>query len=197
MPYLVFDTETTGLPDWRQPADAPGQPRLASFALLCVDDDLEIEDRTYGLVLPDGWQMPAEATAVNGLTNEQLQTEGFPISYVMNLFHHAAIGRTLVAHNLQFDTKIARGEFRRLGGEFESRAQRWLSGICTMRSLVEACAIPHPTRSGYKYPRLGEACTKLLGGELVGAHHALTDAKACLRLLRYMIAHNLCRAEAA
>jgi hypothetical protein len=24
MPYLVFDTETTGLPDWRQPADAPG-----------------------------------------------------------------------------------------------------------------------------------------------------------------------------
>ena len=94
MPYLVFDTETTGLPDWRQPADAPGQPRLASFALLCVDDDLEIERREYGLVLPDGWEMPAEATAINGLTNERLHAEGLPISHVMNMFNHAAIGRT-------------------------------------------------------------------------------------------------------
>ena len=197
MPYLVFDTETTGLPDWRQPADAPGQPRLASYALLCVDDDLEIEERVYGLVQPDGWEMPAEASAINGLTNERLNAEGQPIDYVMNIFHHAAIGRTLVAHNLQFDTKIARGEFRRLSGEFEIMAIRWLRGICTMRSLVEACAIPHPSRSGYKYPRLGEACAKLLGGELIGAHHALADAKACLRLLRYMVAHGLCRAEAA
>lgn len=51
--YLVIDTETTGLPDWRLPADAEGQPRLASWCFILAD-----------------------AGAINGLTNERLQAEG-------------------------------------------------------------------------------------------------------------------------
>lgn len=27
---LVYDTETTGLPDWHQPSDAPQQPHLVA-----------------------------------------------------------------------------------------------------------------------------------------------------------------------
>jgi len=32
--YLVFDTETTGLFDFKLPADDPSQPRLASAAFI-------------------------------------------------------------------------------------------------------------------------------------------------------------------
>lgn len=184
MPYLVLDTETTGLPDWRLPADAEGQPRLASWCFLFVDDDLEIEERRYELVRPDGWTMPDAAAAVNGLTQERLIAEGHDVALALHLLNGAiAEGRTLVAHNLQFDTKIMRGEFRRAGYDDAARCS---GGICTMRALTQACGLPKPTGNGLKFPRLAEACLVLLGRDLPGAHNALIDAKACLWLLRVM-----------
>lgn len=194
MPYLVFDTETTGLPDWSAPADAEHQPRLASYALLLVDDDLEIEGRMHGLVQPEEWEIPAAATAINGLTQERLVAEGIPAIYVLQaLRREIDKGRTLVAHNLQFDTKVMRGELRR----WKMSDAGCLAGICTMRGLTEACALPHPKRSGYKFPRLEEACLTLLDHKLQGAHDALNDAKACLWLLRVMAKRGLLMREAA
>lgn len=40
--YAVFDTEGTGLFDYKQPADAKGQPRMASLAILYVNEALDI-----------------------------------------------------------------------------------------------------------------------------------------------------------
>lgn len=194
MTYVVLDTETTGLPDWSAPADAPSQPRLASYCLLKLDDDFEIEARTYGLVKPDGWEMPAGATAINGLTQERLATEGISIVHVLEVVRrYIDEGCTLVAHNLQFDAKIIRGELRRaLMPDNNCRG-----GICTMRSLINQCAIPHPTRAGYKFPRLEEACRLLLQRNIHGAHDALADAKACLWLLRFMKQSNLLLSKVA
>ncbi|MEY4951800.1 MAG: hypothetical protein RL299_224, partial [Pseudomonadota bacterium] len=39
MGYLVIDTETSGLFDFKKPADDPSQPRLASLAMIWADDD--------------------------------------------------------------------------------------------------------------------------------------------------------------
>lgn len=194
MNYLVFDTETTGLPDWSKPADAEGQPRLASWCMLFVDEDLEIEQRHYGLVKPDGWIMSLEAQAVNGLTQERLLAEGAPVRDALEILTGAiADGRTLVAHNLSFDTKIMRGELRR--AQFSD--ENCVNGICTMRGLTQACALPKTSGSGLKFPRLDEACRIVLGRELTGAHNALVDAKACLWLLRAMRERGLLMKEAA
>ena len=189
MPYLVFDTETTGLPDWQAPADAEHQPRLASIAMLLVDDDFEIEERIYSLIRPVEWEMAAgcEASIVNGLTQERLLAEGRPIEEILDAMDVAIMaGRTLVAHNLQFDSKIMRGELRRAGYTVDCQ-----HGICTMRRLRDVCAIPAPRGNGFKFPRLGEACNALLKRPLLGAHNALADAKACLWLLRWMGAHDM------
>ena len=194
MPYVVFDTETTGLPDWSAPADSPQQPRLASFCLLMVDDDLEIEARLHGLVKPDGWEMPAAATAINGLTQDRLEQEGWDVTLPLFALRRAIdTGRILVAHNLQFDTKIMRGELRRA----KLSDAGCITGICTMRGLTHTCALPHPKRSGYKYPRLEEACRVVLRREMKGAHDALNDAKACLWLLRAMRERGMLGKEAA
>ena len=194
MKYLVFDTETTGLPDWSKPADAEGQPRLASWAMLFVDEDLEVERRHCGLVKPDGWTMSLEAQAVNGLTQERLEADGVSVTKALVELQFAiSQGRTLVAHNLSFDTKIMRGELRRIQFSDDGCSD----GICTMRALTQACGLPKKTGNGLKFPRLEEACKIILGRELPGAHNALIDAKACLWLLRVMHQRGLLRKEAA
>ena len=40
MKYVVIDTETSGLFDFSKPADAEGQPRLASLAMVFLDQDM-------------------------------------------------------------------------------------------------------------------------------------------------------------
>jgi hypothetical protein len=43
MKYCVLDTEGTGLFDYSAPADAPMQPRMASLAMIFLDDTLKVE----------------------------------------------------------------------------------------------------------------------------------------------------------
>jgi DNA polymerase III epsilon subunit-like protein len=189
LPYLVFDTETTGLLQFDRPDDAPDQPRLASYALLFVDDDLRVTDTHYGLVSPKGWAMPAEAERVNGLTTEMLEVAGDDVWVPIHFFREAIDDcRILVAHNLEFDRRIMRGEMLRLDWP---GVERIPSGLCTMRALTKACAIPRPCGGGYKWPKLHEAVSILLARELHGAHGALADAMGCLDLLRWMKAQGI------
>src|SRR5260221_2741319 len=139
MPYFVFDTETTGLCDFNRPAHAEGQPRLASWAMMFVDDDLHVTEGWHGLVKPDGWTMPSEATAINGLTDERLRAEGRSVRLPLFLIGLAIEQQyTLVAHNLQYDAKVMRGELRRVGGS-EGHHFQPASGGCTPERLTNAC----------------------------------------------------------
>lgn len=184
--YLVFDTETTGLPDWKLAADAAGQPRVASWCMIFLNQNLDEEFRWSSLVRPDGWAMPVEAEAINGLSNERLLLEGSSIEWALSLLVMALEQRrTLVAHNLSFDAKMMRGELRRAG--LDRYTNRVLTGVCTMRGLEQACALPHPSRIGrYKFPRLSEAAEIILGETLQGAHNCIHDTTCCVRLLRAM-----------
>lgn len=186
MGFLVFDTETTGIFDFKQPADAPGQPRLASFFGIRLDDDMQPIDRQIFYVKPDGWtiaefdelarrQGKKPASEVNGLTDEFLNEKGVPVSEVLD-FYSEAIGRgdAVVAYNCQFDAKMMRAEFRRTGRPdlFEETKQ-----ICVMRPMTDLCKIRGPY--GYKWPKLAEAMA-FFGYKLEGAHQADNDAEGAL-----------------
>jgi DNA polymerase III epsilon subunit-like protein len=187
--YLVFDTETTGLLQFEQADDAPGQPRLASYALLFVNDELQVTLAYHGLVQPNGWEMPEAAGRVNGLTTEMLTVAGGDVRLPLMLFVRAIEeGRTLVAHNLAYDRRVMRGELMRLKWP---EAQNVPLGFCTMQAATEPCGIPNPRGRGWKWPRLHEAVSILLGRELHGAHGALADAMGCLDLLRWMKAQGM------
>lgn len=170
--YLVFDTETTGLPDMKQPADAVGQPRLASIAMLFVSPAFDIQCEWFSLVLPDGWGMGAEASAINGLTTERLAADGLSVRYALEIYARAIDeGRTVVAHNVVFDTKIMRGELRRAG--MDDRYAR-TSTVCTMTHGRRFCS----------RGKLSVVYEELTGKPLDGAHNARNDAHACLNVLR-------------
>ena len=181
---FVFDTETTGLLDFKKPADDPAQPRLASLAIIKADlvyDTWQIVSETRTLVRPDGWVMPPDvAEKVHGLTQEVLERDGGPVGDALNLFEEAVNeGRVAVAHNAQYDAKLLRGENRRAGRDdlFERTPN-----ICTMRAATAVCRIPSPRGRGFKFPKLAEAYRHLLGKDMAMAHDSLADARAAFEV---------------
>lgn len=182
--YCILDTETSGLFDFSRPADAEGQPRLASIAMLLADDHLNLIASSSYLIRPDGWEMSAEAESVNGLSQALLNEHGVRIRPLLASYEHLLCeGYTIVAHNAQFDTKVMRGEMRR-AGMIDLYDQT--PTICTMKILTDVCRIPSRNGRGYKWPRLSEAISFCLQRDHVNAHGALPDAMGCLDLLRWI-----------
>lgn len=182
--YIVLDSEGTGLFDYKQPADADGQPRLASLTMIYVDADLNVEREYSVFIRPNGWQMTEGATKVNGLTDEFLNEHGIPAVEALNEYSSAIDnGRIMVAHNSQHDAKQIRAELRRAG--MDDRFER-APNICTMRAMTDICKIPPKgNRGGYKWPALSEALL-FIGEEQLGDHSAANDARGALALLRYL-----------
>lgn len=182
--YIVVDTEGTGLFDYKQPADADGQPRLASLTMIYVDADLKEERQFSVFIRPDGWKMTEGATKVNGLTDEFLNEHGIPVVEALNEYSGAIDnGRITVAHNVSHDAKSLRAELRRAG--MDDRFER-APNICTMRAMTDICKIPPKgNRGGYKWPALSEALL-FIGEADLGDHSAANDARGALALLRYL-----------
>lgn len=182
--YLVIDTETSGLCDFRAPADAPGQPRLASIALLYCDEDLQLTRSLSTLIAPADWVMTPDAERVNGLSQAFLTRHGHPITSLLDIYNGALRdGYTVVAHNVQYDTKVMRGELRRAGmPDLYGKTPC----ICTMSALTDICAIPSSRGRGFKWPKLSEAVAHCFGREHANAHGCLPDAMAALDLARWL-----------
>lgn len=188
--YCIFDTETTGLFLFKDPetgvpipADDPRQPRLAHFNAILVDEDLEEEYEINLFVKPDGWEMPADAGAVNGLTTRFLEENGTPIGVVLDAYVTiVTAGYIMVAHNAQFDTKAMRSELRRAGlpDLFERTPN-----ICTMRAAM-ALGVKK-AGGGRGFPKLTD-CAAHLGLVIDDAHSAKGDTRATLALFRHLYA---------
>lgn len=186
--YVVFDTETSGLFNFGKPPEAEGQPRLASIAFLFLDDALEVQQEHYKLIRPDGWKMPYGATVVNGLTQQMLEQKGVPVSNILTAFNYLADqGATFVAHNIDFDLKVLRGEMRRA-----RLPDRDVKAFCTMKSMTSVCRIK--AKRGYKWPKLIEAYSYLFGEKFDDAHEALADARACARIFQHGVRNGLLEA---
>ncbi len=99
MKPLVYDTETTGLPDWSQPSESPQQPHLVEIAALLFDGSTEIE-AFHALVKPDGWAWDAdnEAFKTHGITVERCMDEGIPEPEAVARFLALHAVRAEVAH---------------------------------------------------------------------------------------------------
>lgn len=180
MKYAIIDTETSGLFDFSKPADAEGQPRLAHLSMILLDEE-DQEHLVDFVVKPDGWEIGAEAVAVNGLTMEYLNQHGVPVADV--LASYAGIiddGYIIVAFNAQFDLKMMRGEMRRAGidDRFEVTPN-----ICVMRAATDVVCVPKKTGKGFKFPKLSEAC-EFFGITNGGEHTADGDARAALEIFR-------------
>jgi DNA polymerase III subunit epsilon len=187
---LAWDFETSGLPDFKARSADPKQPHIVSMALChYADDGTEIE-ATSVIVRPDGWVISPEMTAIHGISHERAMDVGIPENDVIDLYvTHQGRSRVKVAHNAQFDIRIARIAMTRAGYErdfIESVEAR--ASFCTCNTAKPIVNLP-PTEkmvaagfNGPKSPNLAECIQYFFGEELEGAHDALIDARACARI---------------
>ena len=116
--YLIFDTETTGLPKrWNAPiTDSDNWPRCIQIAWQLHDDMGKLLEHQDFLVRPDGFNIPYDAEQVHGISTELAQEEGIPLLEMLEKFNDAlAKTKFIVGQNLGFDVNIMGAEFHRAG----------------------------------------------------------------------------------
>ncbi|WP_313377962.1 3'-5' exonuclease [Achromobacter insolitus] len=185
---FFYDTETTGLPQFKEPSDHPDQPHIVQLAGALVDlDSRDIVASLDVIVRPDGWEIPDEGAAVHGITTEHASAVGIPESLALSLFLELWGGRQRIAHNESFDARIVRIAQHR-AGELEQDLERWKTGPaqCTARLSTNIIQLP-PTakmlaarRTHYKTPNLAEAVQFFTGKPLENAHSAMADVRGCM-----------------
>jgi DNA polymerase-3 subunit epsilon len=187
MKVLILNTKATGYFDYKKPADADCQPRIAQIAMYLIEVSDDWTDRallagSIVFIRPDGWTMPTEAaeTLAHGLTQETLVSTGVPIAQALADFNELHDQCDLIAgFNVDYDLKLIRGELRRLGLP-DRYAERPV--FCAMRAATGVCQIPKAKGGGYKFPKLSEA-VGLFGGRVVVPHDAEADAKTIILLI--------------
>ena len=181
MIYLIFDTETTGLPkNWKaQTSDVDNWPRLVQISWV-ITDGKERQEFNY-IIKPDGFEIPAEVSAIHGITQERAVAEGRDREFILNLFRSFVnLADIVVAHNLSFDKAIVGAEYYRMFGDnrFEQRLAT-KDTFCTMLQSIDLVAIKGTHGGGNKWPKLMELYRHFFNRDFEGAHDALNDTRAC------------------
>lgn len=187
--FLIFDTETTGLP--RNPAapltDSDNWPRLVQIAWQLHDAEGNLMEAKDYYVRPDGFTIPYNAEKMHGISTVLAEKKGHALGFVLDEFSKALEQSTvIVGHNLEFDLKIAGAEYLRHGLPNMLAEKPFVD---TMIESTDFCKLPGG-RGGktYKFPRLEELHTILFGDTFEDAHNAIADviatARCFLELLR-------------
>lgn len=174
---LFFDTETTGIPLWRERSDSVDQPHLVSLAAILVDVDTRRIEHTLDVIIePTDWEIPQVTIDVHGITMDHANNFGIPESEaVHSLMIMSRKCEKRVAHNTSFDNRIIRIALKRWAGVLECGA--WKAGAyeCTGQ-------LSRPFVGLNKMPKLAEAYQHFFGREHDNPHTALGDATACMEI---------------
>lgn len=192
MKNLFFDTESTGLVQFKLPSSDPSQPRIISLAAeLCDDDTGRVLGAMNVLIKPDGWTVPAEVTELTGITTEMCEEYGVPISVALHLFLQLwNVCDHRIGHNESFDMRMIRIELMRnptystmldtVNGT-QTFADFWKAGpaFCTQGKSTKLVNGARPDGEKKKTATLAEAYKFFTGMDLVNAHSAQADMLAC------------------
>jgi len=189
--FLVYDTETTGMPIWGEPSESPNQPRIIQLAAILMDDEYVRRGAMDVLIISGGgYEIDPEAAALHGITTEMMDACGVDISTALEMFFslwgHAD---TRVGHNESFDARMVRIEMLHPEMEgLEVTPEEWKAGesFCTMHKSRPIVALP-PTdkmKGGFKVPDLYEAFGFFTGERMTGAHNAWHDVLATIEVYK-------------
>jgi len=171
---LFFDTETTGIPDWKIPSDDPSQPHITQLAAKVVDmDTLQTINSMNVIVCPDGWTIPQDCVDLNGLTTERALEVGMPEEDVVRFFLQMWNGMKRRAYNTTFDNRIIRIATKRYFPE--SVQEAWKAGD------YECVMIAAKNDMGVKSVKLVDAYTHYCGESPdYPWHDAMADVDAAI-----------------
>lgn len=180
--YLIFDTETTGLPKrFNAPiSDTDNWPRCIQIAWQLHDELGNVIEHQDYLVKPEGFNIPFDAEKIHGISTELAMAEGISLEEVIAKFN-IALSKTkfVVGQNVGFDLNIMGAEFFRLGIE-SPLATLPVLDTCT-ETTAQLCQIPGGRGGKFKLPTLTELHEYLFSTPFSEAHNATADVEATTR----------------
>jgi len=189
--YLIFDTETTGLPKrWDAPiTDTDNWPRCVQIAWQLHDEMGNCVEHQDFLVRPEGFNIPYEAEQIHGISTALAMQEGVPLNEVLERFNEA-LSKTkfVVGQNVGFDVNIMGCEFHREGVGNVLQELPVLD-TCTEHT-AELCQIPGGRGGKFKLPTLTELHQYLFGAPFGEAHNATADVEATTRCFLELVRKN-------
>lgn len=190
--YLIFDTETTGLPKrWDAPVtDTDNWPRCIQIAWQLHDAMGNLIEHQDYLVQPDGFTVPFDAEKIHGISTELAQQEGVPLAEVAEKFAEA-LSKTkfVVGQNVGFDLNIMGAEFHRLEMH-NPLPQLPVLDTCT-ETTAQLCQIPGGRGGKFKLPTLTELHEFLFNEPFAEAHNATADVEATTRCFLELVRRNI------
>ncbi|WP_406441933.1 3'-5' exonuclease [Streptomyces sp. NBC_00631] len=170
---IGFDLETTGTD--------PREARIVTGAVIEVRAGQELGRREW--LADPGVEIPADAVAVHGISNERAAAEGRPADQVADaladvLTGYWKTGVPVVAYNATFDLTLLSAELRRHG--LPSLSDR-LGGV-DPAPVVDPYTIDRWVDRYRRGKRNLEAVCAEYGITLAAAHNASADALAAARL---------------
>ncbi len=179
--FLIFDTETTGLPvkDNAPITDLENWPRLVQLAWQLHDHEGKLAGAKNYIIRPDGFTIPYSAEKVHGISTDKALEEGHDLGEVLKEFSADLENtRLLIGHNIDFDINIVAAELIRTG-----IPNRFMEApkLCTKIESTDFCALPGGKGGKFKWPNLAELHRKLFDEDFADAHNASADVTATAR----------------
>ena len=193
--YLIFDTETTGLPqNFNAPlSDSDNWPRMVQIAWQLHDENGELIENQDYIINPEGYDIPFNATRIHGISTKMAQEQGRDLQEVLEEFTEVLKKTKVVAgHNIDFDYKIVGAELFRKG--IENTLEKTPSAD-TMELGTDFCQLSGGKNGRYKSPKLEELYEKLYGKKFDEAHNAAADVNATAQVFFEMMRIGIIPAE--
>ncbi len=163
--FAIIDIETTG--------NSYKNGKITEIAIF-QHNGIEITDKFSTLIYPE-MDIPYFITDLTGISNEMVKNA--PKFYeVAKRIVEITSGCTFVAHNVSFDYKFIKEEYRRLGYDYNNKT------LCTVQ-------LARKLLPGHHSYSLGKLCADL-GIEINGRHRAEGDALATVKLFEILLEKN-------
>ena len=184
--FLIFDTETTGLPKkWKAPlTDFKNWPRMVQLAWQCHDIEGNFLFAKNHVIKPDGYTIPDDVVNVHGITTEIANEKGIELKDALaDFIEDVKNAKIIIGHNVEFDINIVGSELLRCGMKEVTTSA---PNFCTKIESTAYCAIRNKS-GGIKAPTLTELHLKLFNAPFPEAHNAAADVEATSRCFLELI----------
>ena len=179
--YLIFDTETTGLPrNYNAPiTDTSNWPRVVQLAWQLHEADGTLVEQKDFLIRPNGFNIPFQSEQIHGISTELAKLAGEDLGDVLFLFKKALEKADfVVGHNVRFDINVMGCEYVR--NNEETPLTLPILDTCTERT-AEMCQLPGGRGGKFKLPTLTELHDFLFHVGFNEAHNATADVESTTR----------------
>lgn len=194
--FLIFDTETTGLPrNYNAPlSDSDNWPRMVQIAWQLHDETGQLLHYDSIIIKPEGYTIPFNAEQIHGISTKRALEEGRDLKTVLQEFIEIVNKcKYLCGHNIEFDINIIGAEFLRMGlpNVFEGKP----SIDTKSDETTTFCAIPGGKGGKFKWPTLSELYTKLFNESFAEAHNAAFDVQATAKAFFEIIKRSIIKVK--